>query len=237
MKLFLALVLLTIFSTASANGDDDRWLGYVTQFIGLSQGKCDKVSIIGKDGSIRTTMNLPNVLQITPGEAKRIAEMVTGNIRLFVNGIGVARKKYFYYSDEGGILTGKITPGMGEFKDTEDAIVLYKSKTSIIIGHMQGRHNLNTAIASIAGAIDRNGDAASVSDTPQPTPKPTEAPPTNGDDDRWLGYVTQFIGLSQGKCDKVSIIGKDGSIRTTMNLPNVLQITPGEAKRIAEMVT
>merc|ERR1719300_692630 len=84
-------------------------------------------------------MNLPNVLQITPGEAKRIAEMVGGNIRLFVDGrIRVARKTYFYYSDEGGILTGKITPGMGEFKDTEDAIVLYKSKTSIIIGHMQG---------------------------------------------------------------------------------------------------
>jgi len=114
------------------------WDGYIDSIISTGEGHCDKVCIIGKDGSQWTTPNHANALKIAAEEVQGIVAGTRDISHFQTKGAVVDGVKYqFLRNDEDQYY----------FKKKEfGALTVYCSKQAIVLGHtregsQQGKTN------------------------------------------------------------------------------------------------
>jgi len=121
------------------------WNGYIDNLLGHCSNNADKACIIGQDGSLWTTGDHANNLNLSPQEAKTIATSCkTGDYSGFqASGVYIGGIKYQFLRNQENIVLAK--------KKDQGAITIQLSKTAIVIGHTkegssQGETNKGVAV-------------------------------------------------------------------------------------------
>ena len=105
------------------------WNGYIDTVIGYCAGSCDKVCLVGTDGSVYTSSENASHLPISASEASTIARCITSGdfSPLQAGGVVVAGVKYQFLRGEENLILGK--------KKDNGAITVLATKSLVIIAH------------------------------------------------------------------------------------------------------
>jgi len=139
-----------------------NWDDYINRLIASTRdakgvAHCDKVCIIGLDGSFWTTTNHPNAIKLSRNEARTIAECFKAkDFTPYMGSMVYIENRSHVYTflkeDEGKILYAR-GGGCGSY-------TLQASKTAVVIGHCQEnwqQGNLNKGVYVIASHLESLG--------------------------------------------------------------------------------
>ena len=127
------------------------WNSYVDNIIAQSAGQCDKACIIGLNGSLWTTADNANNLNISSDEAVTLGRVISSeDLSSFqANGVHICGEKYQFLREDEGIVYAK--------KKDLGCITLHKSKSAIVIGHTKEGGvvgSVNKGVAVIAEYLE-----------------------------------------------------------------------------------
>jgi Profilin. len=105
------------------------WNAYIDSVIAESGDSCDKVCLIGTDGSVWTNSEHPAHIAITANEAATIARCITtrDSSPLQASGVVIAGLKYQFLRDDENLILGK--------KKDNGSVTIVATKTVVIIAH------------------------------------------------------------------------------------------------------
>lgn len=104
------------------------WDSYCDEVISKSSNNCDKVAIIGIDGSVWSSNDGPKRMTVTAEEAQKISlgfQDDSGEFR--ANGVVVGGVKYDFQRRDENVVHARI--------DDHGSITMQKSNQAIVIGH------------------------------------------------------------------------------------------------------
>lgn len=131
------------------------WDSYIDNLIGHTAGSCDKVCIIGLDGSPWTTSGHANSIKLSAEECTNIAKCFKSKdfSSLQASGVRAEGVKYQFLRSEDDKLV------MAKKKD-EGALTIQSSKTAIVLAHTKEgsqQGNTNKGVGIIAEYLESLG--------------------------------------------------------------------------------